>query len=119
VACLVLTGLLRTTLQPVELHRWSGHGLVIFLWLGVPFASGVMWERYFRWPALSAILQFVALLAVLAIGLLAAVTGYLGPTFHPISEEAGIRFAVLHKLFLPGILSALLLQWWWYFRPKD
>jgi hypothetical protein len=82
--CLALTGFFRTVGLNAETHRWTGHALVIYLWLYVPFAIG-----------------------------------YLGPTSSdPLSEESYRRFEILHEYFLPGIFFALLVESWWFFRPR-
>jgi hypothetical protein len=124
VGSLVLTGYLRMMGMPTmglnaETHRWTGHAIVIFLWLSMPFGGGVLLQKCFRRRTLIAVLQLVVLLIIPAIGLLASITGYLGPTYSPpVSEETHKRFEILHEYFLPGILVALLVEWWWFFRPQ-
>ncbi|WP_254509642.1 hypothetical protein [Anatilimnocola floriformis] len=125
VCWLLLTGLVRNLVPHVDLHRWSGHAIVIFLWLAVPFAAGVVLERNWRRPSSMVILHFLALLAVLAIGLITAISGYLGPSnsaadgVAAMAEETAKRFDTLHKCVLPGVFSVLLVQWWRIFRPYD
>lgn len=115
--CLALTGFFRTVGSNAETHRWTGHALVIFLWLYVPFAIGIL--LYVHGRTSIAAVQSIVFLAILSLGLLCAITGYLPQTgLEPLSEETYLRFEILHKYALPSIFFALLVESWWFFRPR-
>jgi cytochrome bd-type quinol oxidase subunit 2 len=102
---------------PDELHRWTGHGLVIIVWQGVPFSMGVLLRRQIRRSPLTAILQTLALLICLFATLFASFSGYLNiPPDSPSNTETHGRFTVLHLFVSPTLLAFLLFVWIWSFR---
>jgi hypothetical protein len=111
--CLVVTGLLTAQPSIHALHRWSAHAMVIFAWVMLPLAIGL------RYAIGSGSIKFVALLAVLFLGLLfTSVTGYLGPSTaaeygEQLGEETKNRFVVLHMGVLPAVLCLLSGIWVW------
>ena len=118
-----ISGLLRGGGLLADIHRWTGHAVVIVLWLGVPFAIGVTLQQDLTRRPVAAVVQVLALLLGLAIALAASMTGYLGPTNSApvdpaIDQETYNRFRVLHFVVLPGLCAALMVQWWWYFRAR-
>lgn len=121
-ALLMISGLLREGGLLAEIHRWTGHVLFVVLWLSVPFGMGVVLQQDLRKRPAAAVAQALVLLLGLAIALAASVTAYLGPgnstpADPTIGEETYNRFLVLHAVVLPGLCAALMVQWWWYFRP--
>jgi cytochrome bd-type quinol oxidase subunit 2 len=122
---LTLTGWLRLVADPFEIHRWAGQALIIVVWLGIPFAVGVLFQRHFRRRPIASICQLLTLLFLFALVFLAALTGYLGPShanetgqqIRNVSEETRTRFNILHLFVLPGLCFALLIQWWRLFAP--
>lgn len=114
--CLALTGFFRTVGLNAETHRWTGHALVIFLWLYFPFAIGILLRGHGL--TLSSALQILVFLAILALGLLCAISGYLPEDSDRLNEESYRRFEILHEYVLPGIFIALLVESWWFFRPR-
>jgi hypothetical protein len=87
-----------------EVHRWTGHGLKIGVWVFVMFALGMVWYRY--WPRVIAILGRTGLLiACIGLTLLAGMSGYLGPTNNPgADEETYNRCIVQHYFVFPLLL---------------
>lgn len=114
---LLVTGLPHASDLLAYVHRWTGHVLVILLWICVPFAVlalaiGKLW----RFPLTTIGQGFVLLLAI-PVMLLASFTGYLGPSYDPLmNEETRIRFLVLHCFILPALLTCLLVAWFFIFR---
>ena len=112
------TGVARSQSTASRLHEWSGHALVIAVWLFVPFSVGIGLQRNIRRRPGLAIAQTTVLLSLLALVSLASLTGYLGPShFEDVSVETRNRFAVLHPFVLPSLVAALLTAWYWLFRP--
>ena len=120
--CLLVSGLLEPVYVPNETHRLIGSALVIFVWLCTPFSIGVLFHtKISRTPGV-AIIQGVGLLFSAAVSILAAITGYLGPSHGHNNVETLNRFVVLHEFVLPAVLAALFLAWFWYFpasRPSS
>jgi hypothetical protein len=102
-----------------QVHRWTAHGLVILLWLCLPFAIVVLLVQKLRQLPFASIGQALALLFCLPVSLVTAFTGYLGPFQNPDLDEATRnRFNVLHMVVLPSILAALFVSWFFIFRPR-
>jgi hypothetical protein len=115
-----ITGWLRADGVLTNIHRWTGHALVVIIWLGVPFAIGVLLQQHVRCRSTTAVCQLFAFLVVLGSVSLAGFTGYLGPShLDSIGEETRNRFNILHPFFLPGLIFALLFEWWWFFSPEE
>lgn len=100
-------------------HKWTGHALVVVTWVSIPLSVGVVLARNFRRSAWIALAQAVVLAALIGITMLAAITGYLGPSRGDPSEETINRFVVLHKVALPFIAAVLAVGWIWFFRPTS
>jgi hypothetical protein len=112
-ALLAITGIQHATQG--ELHRWTGHGLTIVVWLWFVCMLGEVWGR--RWPHhFGAILGLSMLLVVcVSLGFLASITGFLGPSHrNKPSEQEMNRFIVLHQFALPFLfsLSLAVIGWW-------
>ncbi len=112
------TGLARSQPTASSVHKWSGHALVIAVWLFVPFSIGVGLQRNIRRRPGFAIAQTMMLLSLLAFVLLASFTGYLAPSHvEDVSEETRNRFTAIHLFALPSLVATLLTGWYWLFRP--
>jgi cytochrome bd-type quinol oxidase subunit 2 len=120
ILCVIaVTGWFPSAGNDLPTHRWAGHALVILAWLSVPFAMGVLLQQEFRKRPTAVFSQAITFVVVFCIVSLTAFTGYLGPSnLQNVGEETLNRFKVLHLYVLPAILLALLVQWWWYFRPN-
>jgi hypothetical protein len=115
---LAATGGAASSEASLYVHRWTAHGLVIFLWLTIPYALGVVLQRKLRSTPIRAILQSLLMLLCFGMGLVASFTGYLDPLRSPdVGEETANRFFVQHQVVLPTILGTLLLAWTYAFRP--
>lgn len=115
---IALTGIFRE--GTVEMHKWIGHGLQITVWLSVPICIGSTLQRNSARRKISAVCQTFLLLGVLGAALLAALTGYLGPSHREnISEESLNRFVILHQIALPAAMATLCLAWLWCFRRDE
>lgn len=98
-------------------HRWTAHGITIFLWLAIPFAIAVLLQQNFRRRPSAAIAQLIALLLVFGSTVLCAFTGYLWPTGseNAVGEETLNRFLILHLFVFPATTFALCVESYWYF----
>jgi hypothetical protein len=100
-----------------QVHRWTGHLLVILVWVSVPFALVVLLIYKLGRHPFAAIGQSLFLLLSLPIALIASFTGYLGPIRSAeIGEQASNRFYVLHMCILPSVLAVLFIGWFFIFR---
>jgi len=116
---IVASGWMRSEAVTSSVHKWSGHALVIAIWLSVPFSAGVVLQRKLRLRPAIAIAQIVVLLLLLGLVLLASMTGYLAPSqIEDIEQETKNRFNVLHLFALPFLIATLLCAWCWLFRPR-
>ena len=113
---LAVTGLVRPAGVTADIHKWTGHGLVIFIWLAVPFTIGVVLRSVGQRRSGIAV-KILALLALFGIALLASMTGYLGPSHGTGDLETLHRFNVLHQLVLPGLAAGLTLYWFRLLQP--
>src|SRR5262245_54290912 len=96
VAFIVVTGLYHSEKSAARIHLWVGHAFTSVVWLFVPFAIGIVFQQAIRPRSVAAIVKCFNLLLFLGITLLAAITGYLGPTHQQdIGEESYNRFVVL------------------------
>jgi hypothetical protein len=101
--------------MPMEIHRWTGDGLVIFLWLGVPFAGVIVLHQKLARKTVIAVVQTLVVVTALVF---ASFTGYLGPLRNLDNlEETNQRLVVLHEVVLPTMLSLLLVTWLFALRP--
>jgi quinol-cytochrome oxidoreductase complex cytochrome b subunit len=109
---ITISGLLQSIMELAGLHKWSGHGLLILIWLSVPFSIGVLLQqRSMQYPARTIGYSLAMLLALVA-AFLGSITGYLGPSGNrEIGEKARNRFIVLHCFVLPAVLAALICVW--------
>ena len=107
---LVATGLMRSTGFSASVHKWSGHGLVIFAWNSVPFGMGVALVRGRQHP-FAGLVQTLAVSFLLIVTFLASVTGYLGPLRGQVDPMSLHRFRVLHYWVFPGLALGLTLFW--------
>lgn len=109
------SGIFRSEATP-DFHRWSGQGMLILVWVGVPLAIGVVAQRGIRTRPVPTVMQIACLLLLLGFTFSANLTGYLGPSSGAMRseylEETKNRFVVLHQIFLPTIIVVLLISWW-------
>jgi len=118
---LFTSGLLPARISTLDVHRWSGHGLLILQYLSVPFSLGVLLHRKLMQRPVIAVLQSLTLLLCLAVSFFAAFTGYLDVDPVPdqvIAQETHNRFVVLHMFLLPMILAATLTIWHFAFWSR-
>ena len=118
---LIPSGLLPDRVSTVDVHRWSGHGLLIFQYVSVPFSLGVLIHQKLMQRPVIAGLQSLMLLLCLAVSFSASFTGYLDVEPGPdpvIAKENHNRFVVLHMFLLPMILAATLTIWHFAFWPR-
>jgi hypothetical protein len=108
---LMASSWLLPNLTAAGVHRWSGHVLVIVMWLAVPFVTGVGLHRQHGLKVGVAAI----LLLPLFVSLLASFTGYLD--LANAGEATKHRFVVLHIYVLPITVAALLAAWCFIFRP--
>gem|GEM_PF-6118476 len=100
-----------------EVHRWTAHYYLIYLWLAVPIASAILlYQKVFDRP-LAAFSQCVVLGSLIAIALLAGFTGYLPAQINDLSSETYRRFVLLHGFILPGLLVFGQCLWLWFAWP--
>jgi cytochrome bd-type quinol oxidase subunit 2 len=115
--CIAISGWIQPRELAMATHRWTGHLLVVAVWLFVPFAIGVSLQQHLKHRPVTAIVHMIAVLALLGATLLASFTGYLGPAHvDPLFEETNTRFQVLHLVGLPAIVAILIACSFWYFR---
>lgn len=102
-----------------SVHKWTGHGLVIAVWLFVPFSAGVALQRHIPPRPRIAITQLIVVLLLLGAVLLSAFTGYLAPSdTEDVARETRHRFIVLHLFALPSLIAILLCIWHWLPGPR-
>jgi hypothetical protein len=117
----VVSGLAYGGVAVAEMHRWGAHGTVIWASLTFAIVLAATLERAIRlrrWRPLSdALVAVVALL----LWLYTSFTGYLGPSRarKPLDPDTLLRFRVIHMVFLPTLLAALLAWWWLRFRKNQ
>lgn len=116
---LALTGVGHDTTPQDEVHRWTGHGMVIVLWWLAPFSLGVaLGDSRSRGCFMtgSAVLLVVATVIMV---LFTSFTGYLYPHDRPPNaEETANRFWVLHGVVMPAITFLMLLGWMFFLWPS-
>jgi amino acid transporter len=113
---LVVSGSLPPDPAAADFHRWSGHALVIAMWLCVAFAVGVVLQSQIRTHPAVAIAHSLLLVFALAVTLLASFTGYIDTS--QAAEETKNRFIILHFYALPIAIAVLLCLWPTLFRPN-
>jgi hypothetical protein len=102
VVSLAATGLLASVDQ---VHRWTGHGYFILMWLAIPFSIEFLIYNKIRVTPVAALFQSFILLLCLPVAFVAGVTGYLGPGHNPdVIGETYRRFLVLHCVGLPAVI---------------
>jgi len=117
---LVLTGLPWLHFATAEVHRWSGHAIVVLVYTCTAYALGVLiHQQLVRYPVL-AVAQSLGLLISLAVLLLASMTGYLDddPRTSAAAHETQGRFVGLHMVVLPTAFAISLVVWHRAFRPE-
>ena len=122
IGCLLLllvTGLPHGSDLLAYVHRWTGHVLLILLWICIPFAVvALSIAKLWRFP-LTTFGQGIVLLLVIPVMLTTSFTGYLGPSYDAsMNEETRVRFLVLHCFILPTLLTSLLVAWFFIFRSR-
>ena len=118
-ALLALLAVTTTADHLREVHRWTAHYYVIYLWLAVPIASVILLHRKVFDRPLVAFLQCGMLWSGIAFALLAGFTGYLPGHISEVSSETYRRFLLLHGFFLPGTLVMVQGLWLWFAWPAE
>jgi cytochrome bd-type quinol oxidase subunit 2 len=119
-AVMALTGWVQSQETIATIHRWAGHAFLIGAWLFVPFATGVLLQQQLRRRPVLAIAASASMVLLLGLVVAASITGYLGPSHQEhFSDETHNRFIVLHFCVLPGLISLLLIAWFWSLRPYE
>lgn len=118
-ACMVITGYYHSAQSVARGHLWTGHALLIAVWLFVPFVIGIVLQQSGRRWSAATILQCLSLLLLLGMTLLASLSGYLGPTHQQQpGEESYNQFAVLHYYASPRAIGIMLIGWFWLLRAR-
>jgi hypothetical protein len=110
-ASIAVSGQLHAGARGADFHKSAAHGFVIAIWLCVPFTAGVTLQCFVPQRPLMAIASFSVLAIVMGVSLLAAMTGYLGPSSGESDTETNRRFIVLHTIVLPVAVGLLLCAW--------
>lgn len=115
---LLVTGVMRNDGRWGEAHRWTGHSLLIGMWLSGPLIIAGILQREWRQRPLVAIGNAVVWGALILLIFSATVTGYLGPSYQlwddpnvaeQLREATNNRFRVLHLYILPATIIVLML----------
>lgn len=118
----ITTGVFRLLVDAdliVELHRWGGHGILLWAWpmTGIVLIFAIeQIIRELRWRR--GIVLIVLQTATLAFALLASITGYLGPSHGPANTLALQRFQLFHFLVFPTLLTLVSIGSWLSLRSK-
>jgi hypothetical protein len=111
---LAISGIWRLSGNVGDFHRWTGHLLVLLMWLCVPFSLGCLWHQKARSRPILTLCQSVSLLLCMLMTLSASMTGYLDkdPVPYPeIAEETHNRFVALHFFIQPIFITSMLVVW--------
>ena len=96
---------------PEAPHRILGHAFVIAAWLAAPLGVGVfLFEAIFEGTPRGWLGAGLTAFSVVA-ALLAAVTGYSGPTRAATGAEHVVRFEIFHLFAAPALAAAVLVGW--------
>ena len=105
VVSLLVTGCLHGNAGLATAHRWIAHGLVIVIWTAAPFGVGMRSQQYLPQRYGLALAFLLTTAALLILGFLASMTGYLRMDMQgPFSADTERRFRVLHCGVLPLLL---------------
>jgi hypothetical protein len=113
---IIVTGLGPPSGPTRVIHHWLPHGVFLLDWYVVAFSVGVILASPGRHPLARVAFGLVPVW-FLGVIVLAALTGYLGPSHGQTDPNALDRFRVLHFWAWPALGAALWAAWYRGLRP--